>query len=187
MVQDLGYTKGPDGMFRDAAGQPLSVEVRATGTDLNQKNMHAAADYWRRIGVGAEEVAIPPQLASDLQYRATFPAFNAQRQGGEMAFVQSFHSSQRRLPEVRYAGSNNTGYSTPELDRLIDGYTTTIPFDERMRAAAAAARIITDQVVELPLFYDSQPALISNKLVNIAAARGQSHMAWNADQWDVRQ
>ena len=26
-IADLGYTKGADGMFRDGAGEPLSVEI----------------------------------------------------------------------------------------------------------------------------------------------------------------
>src|SRR5205085_12153330 len=69
LIESLGYTRGPDGIYRDSAGQRLSVEIRATGTDVNTKSMFSIADYWQRVGVGAEQVQIPPQRASDLEYR----------------------------------------------------------------------------------------------------------------------
>jgi peptide/nickel transport system substrate-binding protein len=185
-IEGLGYTKGADGFYRDSAGQRLSVEIRATAGDLNQKAMFAIADYWQRLGVGAEQVAIPPQRASDLEYRSTFPGFNVQRQGGELSFVSNFHSSQARLPENRWAGNNNTRYMNPELDALIDRFETTIPRAERMTVARQAVQHITDQVVELPLFYDAQPALIASRLLNVEGSRGTSHTTWNAHEWDVR-
>ena len=33
IIQDLGYAKGPDDMFRDGGGQPLAVEIRGSGVD----------------------------------------------------------------------------------------------------------------------------------------------------------
>jgi hypothetical protein len=74
----------------------------------------------------------------------------------------------------------------PELDSLIDGYLRTIPRQERLQLAAQAIHHITDRVVELPLFYDTQPAFIANRLVNVSAATGNSQTAWNAHEWDVK-
>ena len=186
MIEALGYTRAGDGIYRDSAGQRLSVEIRATGTDINQKSMFAIAGYWQQIGVAVEQVAVPPQRASDLEYRATFPGFAVQRKGGEMSYVGSFHTTQLRIPENRYAGSNNPRYSNPELDALIDRFETTIDRNERYRVAAEAARHVTDQLVEFPLFYDVQPALIGNRVVNLEASRGASTSAWNAHLWDTR-
>ena len=186
IVQQLGYTKGTDGVYRDGAGQRLTVEIRATAGDLNQKTMFSVADYWQRLGLDPESVSVPPQRAPDLEYRATFPGFAVQRQGGEIDFLQNFHSRQARIPENRYAGNNNTRYMNPELDALIDRYASTIPLPERMAIASQAVRHITDFVVELPLYYDVQPALIANRLVNVYPAGGTSQTAWNAHEWDVR-
>ena len=35
MIEDLGYRKGPDGMFQDAAGKPLSIQIMATQDDTS--------------------------------------------------------------------------------------------------------------------------------------------------------
>ncbi len=186
MIEQLGYSKGADGVSRDGSGQRLEVELRATAGDLNQKTMFGVASYWQRLGLAPETVAIPPQRASDLEYRATFPGFSVQRQGGELSFMENFHSSQARTRENRFAGSNNTRYMSPELDAIIDSYLRTIPEAERMAVAREGVRHITENVVEFPLFYDTQPALIANKLVNVYAARGNTQTAWNAHEWDVR-
>jgi peptide/nickel transport system substrate-binding protein len=186
MVEQLGFTKGTDGLYRDPSGQRLAVELRATAGDLNSKTMFSVADYWQRLGLATETVSIPPQRASDLEYRANFPGFAVQRQGGELRFVDNFHSSQARTRENRFAGSNNTRYMNPELDILIDRYLATIPRQERMQVAAQAVNHITDRVVELPLFYDTQPALIANRLANVFPASGNSQTAWNAHEWDVK-
>ena len=182
MIEQLGYTRGPNNVFQQG-GQPLGVEIRATGTDLNQKLMHAIADYWRSIGIAAEETPIPPQRASDLEYRSTFPAFNVQMQGGDMNFVSNFHTSQLRIPETRFSGNNNARYSHLDLDNLIDRYESTIDRGERMRVAAGAVRHITDNVVELPIFYNAAPALIAKGIVNVGAPRG-APTAWNVHLWD---
>ncbi len=186
VIEQLGYTKGSDGVYRDGSGQRLEVELRATAGDLNQKTMFGIASYWQRLGLAPETVAIPPQRARDLEYRSTFPGFAVQRQGGELSFMENFHSSQARTPENRFAGNNNTRYVNPEMDAIIDRYLRTIPEDERMAVAREGVRHITENVVEFPLYYDTQPALISNKLVNVYAAHGNTQTAWNAHEWDVK-
>jgi peptide/nickel transport system substrate-binding protein len=186
IIEQLGYSKGADGLFRGANGQPIHLEIRATAGDVNQKAMFSVADYWQRLGLEAESVAVPPQRASDLEYRATFPGFAVQRQGGELDFAGNFHSSQARILENRYAGNNNTRYINPELDALIERYQSTIPVQPRLQAATEIVHHITDLVIEIPLFYDTQPALIASRLINVSAAGGTSQTAWNAQEWDVR-
>src|SRR5207249_1957452 len=52
MIEALGYAKGPDGMFRDSAGEPLSLEIRyVTAVDTTRLLSLATADNWKRIGV----------------------------------------------------------------------------------------------------------------------------------------
>lgn len=186
MIEGLGYTRGADGFFRDVSNQRPSVEIRATGTDVNQKTMFAVADYWQRIGVAVEQVSVPPQRASDLEYRATFPGFAVQRQGGDLRFLRNFHSAQARVPETRYTGSNNSRYRNPELDILIERYERTIPLDERLRVAGQVVNHVTDRVVELPLFFDAEPFLVANRILGARGAGLSSRTAWNAYEWDTR-
>lgn len=187
LIESLGYSKGADGTYRDPSGARLTVELRATGTDINQKTMLSVADNWKRLGLEAETVTVPPQLASDLEYRAVFPGFSVQRQGAALTNIRNFHSSQAALPENRWVGGNYPRYMNAEFDALVERFDSTLPFAERMAIGSQAVQHLTDRVIELPLFFDGQPALISNRLVGLTAGGGgQKRTTWNAQEWDLR-
>jgi peptide/nickel transport system substrate-binding protein len=180
LLTELGFTPGPDGVLRDAAGQRLSVEQRAsTDNPLYERLALAVAADWQAVGVGVETNIYPRQMRDDIEWRQTRPAFELLTQPPE---VQRFHSSGTPLPENRFRGDNRTRYNSPELDTLIDRYFLTIPMQERMATLGQVIHHLTDQVITIGLVYDAQPMLISNKLLNASAAAQTT----NAHEWDVR-
>lgn len=181
MIEGLGYTKGPDGFFRDGSGQRLQVEISATAEDQNTKPMFAVADGWQRMGVGVDAVVIPTQRQSDREYRANFPAFTLQGGGGGVASVDRFVSSQARLPERNYAGSNYSRYMNPEFDALVERFLSTIPWNERMQALRAVMHHMTDQLNVLSIYYAASTSMIGNRMVNVGP-----NPTWNAHEWDVK-
>jgi peptide/nickel transport system substrate-binding protein len=51
-IEGLGYTRGGDGMFRDASGQLLSIEMRTTSdNDIHMAAFYPVIDYIKGIGV----------------------------------------------------------------------------------------------------------------------------------------
>ena len=187
LIEGLGYARGPDGIFRDAAGQRLSLEYRTITTDINQKTLFAVADYWQRAGVAIETVVIPTQRATDLEYRANFPAVELLRQPDDIRGMVRFHSSEARTAERGYTGTNNARYINPELDALLERYRTTIPQQERIQVIGQIIHHISDQLNAIGLFYDGQPVLVANRLLNIGPGPGEfTTQAWNAHEWDVK-
>ncbi|MPZ15920.1 MAG: hypothetical protein GEU73_16110 [Chloroflexi bacterium] len=180
LVTELGYARGPDGMYRDVANQQISVELRTAVGDQLQENMDLSiADEWQRLGIGAEPVLYGRQQRDDQEWRQTRPAFEMVRQPSE---IQRFHSSGTPLPENDFRGHNRTRYQSPELDALIDGYFVTIPWQERMQVLGNVVHHLTDQLVAIGTLYAADPMLISNRLVNASPA-GQTA---NAHTWDLR-
>ncbi|HZT05743.1 MAG TPA: ABC transporter substrate-binding protein [Chloroflexota bacterium] len=187
ILQDLGYARGADGAFRDAGGQPLALELRgSTVLDILPKSIYAVADYWKQLGVPTTPEIRPTQLAADPEWTATFPAFALQRQTGSHRFLPNLRSSQARIPERNYTGLNVARYMDPDMDALIDRYVTTIPITDRVAVIAQIEHRITDEAIWMTLFFDTEPALISNRLVNVHARGEDSNHAWNAYEWDVR-
>jgi peptide/nickel transport system substrate-binding protein len=185
-IEALGYTRGGDGFFRDAAGQRLSVEIRTVATDINQKIMLTLADAWQRIGVGAEPNVVPPQRQRDLPYRATFPAFDMQRQPSQVDTLYNLYSYESRLPETNFVGRNYSRYTSPQLDALLDRYFTTIAWPARMEVGRQIAQHVSDQIVWLDLFYDAQPVMVSARLKNVKVGKAAGAQdSWNANEWDV--
>lgn len=190
LIEELGYTRGSDGLFRDSGAQRLSVEVRTTtDNDVQIHTQLSVADQWQRIGVGVEPVVVPPQRAQDLPYRATFPAFELLRGPSDLRSLTAVHSRAARLPENNFRGVGGTNYPrylNPEFDALIERYYATIPVPERLQVASQILRQMTEQLVIMTLVWDVEPALISNRLVNVAARQKDSSNAWNAHLWDFR-
>ena len=184
MLQALGYTKGADGMLRDASGQTLQMEVRSYAQrDIHQKTLFPLVDFWKAAGIAAEPSARTAQQATDAQEQATFPSFLVLRQGNGLDRLVGLHSSQARSAERNYQGTNNGRYQSPELDALVDRYQATIPLTERMQIAGQIVKHFGEQLPLLPLFYDALPIFVSNRMQNVHAA---GDMAWNVHEWDLK-
>jgi peptide/nickel transport system substrate-binding protein len=189
LLEGIGYSHGSDGLLRDAQGLPLRMELRTTGhREIPVKTTFPVADAWGQLGITVDPYIIPIQQVSDIETQATFPAFLLVRTGFGIDRVWSFHSAEARVAEKNYNGRNNGRYMNLELDAIIDRYWVTIPWDARMDLVGQIVGHITDQVALLPLFYDMDVMLSSNRLLNADAALrvDGAAQAWNAYEWDVR-
>lgn len=74
-----------------------------------------------------------------------------------------------------------------EFDALLDDFQRAIPTADRVRLFGEIIHHMTDQLTVLPLFYDVNVSLISNRLQNVGAAHAVGTEAWNAELWDLTQ
>jgi len=183
MIEGLGYSRGPDGIFRDAAGQRLAVEVRSNGEAITEKAIIPVANFWTQLGVATEPVLVPPQRQTDREYVATFPSFRMMRQPNTASQINRIRSNLTPTAENRYVGSNYARYTSPELDALIDRFLTTIPKQERMRAFGDTMRYISEQLNVVGLFHDAEFMFASNRLQNIS---GGEIRVWDVPKWEAK-
>ncbi len=187
MLEELGYTRGVDGLLRDGSGQGLAVELRTVSVDLHVKATLAVADAWQRIGLSVEPVVIPPARQGDLEYRAGFPAFQIFGGQTDLGLLPRLHSSRTPLPETRYVGTNYSRFMDPEWDALIDRLFATVPQQERTRVLAEVVHFMTDRLNIIGLFFRDDTILVNNRVQNVTALYGEgSTHAWNAQEWDLR-
>ncbi|MBM2811892.1 MAG: hypothetical protein HW416_2651 [Chloroflexi bacterium] len=187
IIEGLGLSRGVDGAFRDRAGQPLQLEARTTSSDLYQKTLFALTDFWQNAGIGIDPVVVPPQRTNDREYRANFPALDVTGQPNRLGdLFQYFHSSEARTAENSFTGENRARYRSPDLDRLLDRFTVTIPRAERAAVLGDVMAYMTEQLNVLGLYYTVSPTLIGNRLVNSQPSGEGGNQAWNVHQWDVK-
>jgi ABC-type transport system substrate-binding protein len=178
-----GYTRGLDGSYRDAAGRPLTLEIRSTANDDGQmKTLLTIADAWQQIGIAVDQVPVPPQRESDREYRASRPAFEVVRQPGGWRNLQRFYGPNTPLPENNYTGVNRTRHRNSDFDALIDRFFSTAPRGERMEVLNQIVSFMTAQAVLLGMFWDPGPTLLSNRLDNVK----DPGSVWDAHEWTVR-
>jgi peptide/nickel transport system substrate-binding protein len=189
MIEDLGFTRGPDGAFRDTSGQRLSVELRAsTSRDLGPKAMLAVADDWQRSGVGVDQAPIPNQRASDTPYRATFPGFELiVGTPFDLEGISQLHSTKARVPENNFIGSNYSRYMNPEFDALIDRYFVTVPQGERTQVLGQIIYHISDRLNAMGMVWDPNFAMISNRITGVRPTNApNATLMWNSHEWDLK-
>src|SRR5205823_7379820 len=71
LLTEAGWTKGTDGVFKNAAGQPFDAEIRATSE--NGQVAQVVADYWKRVGLNSATYVIPAAQLNDQEVRVGFP------------------------------------------------------------------------------------------------------------------
>ena len=132
-------------LFRDETGLSAAHEPDPTA-------------YCRRsIPRALESTLLTPQQSRDREYRSTAPGFTLQLQGTDTSALVRFHSREIPLPENKFTGDNRARYSNPDLDALLDRYIVTIPQPERIQLLAQKLKHLSEQLIPLPLFYNSTP------------------------------
>ncbi len=189
LIEQMGYSRGPDGFFRDATNQQLMVELRTTAElDIHLTTVFPMADAWQRVGVATEPVVIPPQRQTDREYINTFPAFHMIGSGNTLtsAGLGRFHSSKAALAENNFQSVGNyPRYMNPEFDALMDRFFATVPERERAQVLGQVIHHMTDQLVALGLFYNGSAVMVSNRITGVTVGAARSSQTWNAPEWDV--
>jgi peptide/nickel transport system substrate-binding protein len=184
-----GLTQAADGMLRDASGRALPpVELRAPANSDQQVSLiHVVADHWQRVGVPTELEPVPLQRTLDREYSANRPGFNVSGGiSGLDAIPRLWHSSQVPSPRNRFTGNNDSRWSTPEMDGLIDRYLATIPEAERMGMVRQIMTEVMDVLPIFPMFYEVEPTMVSNRLKNVGGRSTPYTQAWNAQEWTLQ-
>jgi peptide/nickel transport system substrate-binding protein len=184
LVEGLGYRKGPDGVFVDATGQRLGFEVRTSRG--SERLLAAVASSWDRFGVAVEQNVVPAQLDRDVEYRATFPAFEIVRRGNyRWDLYRTLGSEEAPTAETRYNGGNRGRYQSADLDRLLRAYDATVPLRERTQILGQIVNHVTDQVVVVGLYHGIDATVFSKRLSNVFGKYERTTQAWNIHQWTV--
>jgi len=184
IIQGLGYTRGADGLVRDATGQVIHIEYRTTEQlIINRRALYPIAEYWKRIGIEVEPVVVPNQLIPNREYRTQYPAFEmlASGPGVTANAVRQWHSGSIALPENRFTGTNRGRYANPELDSIIESYVVTIPIGERLRLLGDLIHHQTNQVSLMTTFFQAQATVLGSvRLRGVTSAN-----VWNAHLWNL--
>src|SRR5262245_5352195 len=143
-------------------------------------------DSWRRAGIDAQLSVTSATLATDNKYRSEFPGFaitNSVMQ--EPTAVQKYATSVIAAPENRYGGTNKGGYSHPEYDRLLDGFTAALARDERNRYTIQIMKFASEQVAGIPLYYQLEPTAFTSALQGPVKSSPGALNYWNIHSWTL--
>ena len=119
--------------------------------------------------------------------RALRPGFQLISRG---IAAPDFLSTATPLPDNNFVGSNLARFSSRALDDLVDRYSRTIPFDERMAILGEMVHLQSDQLSIMPLFFQGNASVLGsvrlrNVLPGCPSCGSGTIQVWNAHQWEV--
>ena len=152
LLGEAGWTKGSDGILRNAGGERFDLGVRVTEGTLNNKEAQVMSDFWKAIGINPEVDLMPRALQNDQEYRAKFPGVASSSPMGVDA-LDRFRSENIPNDANRWRGGNRGGYSSPTMDRLSKEFFTTVELAPRTNTHVQVLKLISDDVVTMPWYY----------------------------------
>jgi peptide/nickel transport system substrate-binding protein len=188
LIEDLGYTRGQDGIFQARDGSQLSVQIQTH----EQNSFHvpatlSVAGYWQRIGLDVTLDVLPVSRATDGKARSLRPAFQLISRG---VTAPDFLSIAVPLTDNNFVGGNLARYASRPLDDLVDRYTRTIPFQERMAVLGEMVHFQGDQLSIMPLFFQGNASVLGsvhlhNVLPGCPSCGQGTIQVWNAHLWEL--
>jgi peptide/nickel transport system substrate-binding protein len=183
LLAEAGWIKGPDGIARNAEGQPLDVPMLNGAAEMDQLEAQAVANQWKAIGVASEIHPLTRTQQRDGEYRSKFRAVAYNRRGiayDDMVWLTPRLSG----PDNRWSGQNRSGYANPELDRLWRSAISTIDATEREGILADALRVMTTDAAVNPTHLQPQAMAYRSGLVGPRQPWvNESAQIWNPWEW----
>jgi peptide/nickel transport system substrate-binding protein len=190
LMSEVGFSRGSDGVW--ASPNPrfgrMAFETNVLASPDSDNEMHIMSDSWRKLGFEVREVSWAPALGADSQVRNTFPGLSTtSTPPGETAFAD-YRGDRVPTAETRWRGSNNRGAwpGTPDYDRFVDVFETSLDRNERTRAIIQMAKILTDDVVVINLYWKLNAQAVANEVIGPRLTDPNGSAEWNIQEWEFR-
>ncbi len=188
LLEEAGWTL--DGRVRrNEAGAEMILTIATTAGDRTRELVQQVLQsQWRQVGI---EVRIQNAPA-----RVFFGQQMTERRYGDMAMFGWFaapgsvprttlRSTEIPTEENGWAGQNYTGYSNPEMDRLIDEIEITLDVDARDKLWAELQQLYMTDVPVLPLYWRATAFILPKWLGNVKPTGNLSPTTYWIEDWTV--
>jgi len=156
LLDEAGWTPGPDGIRRNAAGQRLSLELLASaGFRVNELLQAVMQDAWKAVGI---EVTLRTEPSRTLFGQTTkhraFPGLVMYTWTSYVGESPSLTLGSTMVPTEanNWSGANFTGFSDPVFDAASAAAEIELDPVRRRADWATMQRIYAERLPALPLF-----------------------------------
>ena len=187
LLGEAGWTPGPDGVCKNAAGDRLSLEIATTsGNRLRELTEQVLQNQWKAACV---DVTIKNEPA-----RTLFGETLKQRKYtgmGMYGWSSTISESPRRTLDTSeiptaansYGGANYPGFSDPKMNADISKVESELDPAKALGDWAEMQRIYAEQVPVIPLFFRAEPHIVPKWLKGYNALGNGYSVGLFAEQW----
>jgi peptide/nickel transport system substrate-binding protein len=190
ILQELGWTPGPDGMLRHASdGRRYQNRISTVATGRLWE-VATYADAWRRIGVETEEAQVPASRSRDLEFRALFPSWEASSSGQGDSILGRLMGPAASA-QNRWSG-NRGGYEDPAAQALIGRYFSSIAESDQFQTMRDLGEFMATELPLLVTAYSTEHSGVRKGVRALEDVAGGQHSSRpygtysrNAHLWDL--
>ncbi len=180
-MEVAGWSRGADGMLANTqTGEPFAFEV--WGRPGSETLTTAVAEAWTATGATTSVTIIPPERVNDRQYAAQRPGMLLSQVPDRLVWERHLHSRNVPAAANNWSGANNSGFSNPRVDDLIERLTGTIDPGGQLAYQRQLIFDVMGDLPVMPLYWDVAPAMV-RKGVKALIVPG-SYTTANVYEWD---
>ena len=171
LLEEAGWTPGANGIRANVEGQKLSISLMTTaGNRTRELVEQVLADYWKRVGIETVIRNEPPRVffgETVSKRRFTGLAMFAWLSAPEHLPRTTLHSEAIPTEANNWGGQNYTGYSSPEMDRLIEAIEIELDREKRGALWAELQRLYATDLPVLPLYFRADSYILPKWLEGV--------------------
>jgi peptide/nickel transport system substrate-binding protein len=189
LLDAAGWRKGADGLRRDAQGQKLTFELMTTAGNRSRELVEQVLQsQWRRIGIDARIKNEPARVlfGDTLPHRRFDMAMYAWISSPENVPRSILHSNEIPSAANGFVGQNATGFTSTEMDRLIDALEIELDPNARKALWAQAQRLYAAELPSLPLYFRSDVFILPKWLTGVRPTGNQSPTTLWITDWSAQ-
>ena len=186
-----GWLAGPDGMRRNAAGEPLSIELMSTAGDRTRELVEQVLQsQWKKAGVDIRIRNEPARVFFGQtldERRFTGMALFAWLSAPEHVPRTTLHSTMIPTAENGGAGQNFTGFKNAEMDGILDAIEIELDRNKRKVLWQRIQAIYAEELPALPLYWRAQAFIFPKWLKGITPTGQMAPTTLWVEQWQVEE
>lgn len=187
LLTEAGWTPGPDGILRNAAGDRLDLVFMTTPGDARrERTQDLLIAQWRAVGIAVRKEN--PANFFEVLGRRQF------RHLGMFAWLMSpfttgwdlWHSSRIPSEGNRWQGTNYYAWQHTENDRILDQAGRELSDARRAELMRRQQEIWADELPAIPLWFRHGLAFVHRDLQGVRPTNIGGGLTWNVHEWAWR-
>jgi peptide/nickel transport system substrate-binding protein len=187
LLDEAGWTLGKDGVRRNPAGEPLTLEIMTTaGNRTRELVEQVLQSQWKQLGIDARIRNQPArvffgQTVSERKFPAM--AMFAWISAPESVPRTTLHSDHIPTADNNWAGQNYTGFRNKDVDALIEAIEVELDRDKRRELWRRLQHIYAEELPALPLYFRAEPYILPKWLKGVRPTGHQYPTTLWVEDW----
>jgi peptide/nickel transport system substrate-binding protein len=186
LLQEAGWTRGPDGLARNAEGEALHIPILNQSGEIDQLEAAKMANDWKAFGVSSDITVLGRLQQGDTEFRSKLPGASFNRINFDYETFP-WVSAKIPTPQNRWAGNNRVGYVNLVVDESWTKAMSTLDLKARESLFVETFKAMTADAVVTPTHLQPRAMAYRTDLVGPRENyQNAGALVWNIWDWHWR-